>query len=453
MSLPRRLLVLAASSHLPRRTVRLRLSALYGGLFLLSGAALLAMTYLLVRHATGQHLLVLKGTPPTGNLLPGSGESGGPSGTPKQLLAQGRELQAQALHQHNNELNQLLVNSGIALAIMTVASVLLGWFIAGRVLRPLRTMTASTQLISERNLHQRLALSGPEDELKELGDTIDGLLGRLESAFASQQRFVANASHELRTPLAMIRTSLDVATGKPNQISPNVSVLADKLREGLDQADALLESFLMLARAEHGVVAGGGVVSLDEVISAALETRRDAIAEMGIDVHEDAGGVCVRGSETLLSRMVGNVIDNAVRHNVPSGFIRVRAFARNETARLVVENGGARLDEVEVQQLAQPFRRLGAERTGSTKGVGLGLSIVATIAAAHAGRLELHAPTEGGLQVIIELPRAGHDAVPRIGTLRVGADACRSNLDGSSPGGRGADNATENSSSGMRGTA
>jgi hypothetical protein len=186
---------------------------------------------------------------------------------------------------HTIDLPQLLVPSGIALAIMTIASAFLGWWVAGRVLAPLRLMTDTTRQISQTNLHERLALEGPRDELKDLADTIDSLLARLEAAFDAQRLFVANASHELRTPLAMMRTSLDVAIAKPEGVPAQTRALDAGLREDLDRADQLLESFLTLAQAEHGAFTDRGSVSLDGLVTAALHACREAIAANQIVVH------------------------------------------------------------------------------------------------------------------------------------------------------------------------
>src|SRR5690242_11278089 len=223
----------ASPLRLPARTVRLRLTLLYGGLFVASGAALLAITYVLEHRLSG-HIRVTTGPVGAQNPPLGPASNG--------VATRSAEVAPQV---HRDYLHELLVGSGVALAIMAVVSVWLGWLVAGRVLRPLRTMTATTRRISEENLHERLALPGRRDELTALGDTIDGLLGRLEAAFVAQRRFVANASHELRTPLAMIRTSVDVAAGKPGPVPPEVNVLAGKVRRGLDQADRLIESFLV----------------------------------------------------------------------------------------------------------------------------------------------------------------------------------------------------------------
>ena len=269
---------MARRAALPRRTVRLRLTALYGALFLASGAGLLAITNILARswpwpaQARGrgsrwrQGRAPLHGHAPVRVLLPA-------------------QLQAQAAAEHAAALNQLLAESAIALGVMAVVSAVLGWLVAGRVLRPLRAMTAAARAISADDLSGRLAVPGPDDELKDLGDTIDELLDRLETAFGAQRRFAASASHELRTPLAMMRTSLDVATAKPGPVPPELTVLAGKLREGLDQADRLVENLLLLARAQHGASDGQETISLGPLIAGAIEARAGLIASMGLHVR------------------------------------------------------------------------------------------------------------------------------------------------------------------------
>jgi signal transduction histidine kinase len=373
--------------HVPSgSSVRLRLTALYGSLFLISGAVLLTITYLLVKNVTSPGHIIS-----SPNLHPQ---------TPN------RGHLPTAASQHFVDLHQLLVQSGIALAIMTVISAVLGWIVAGRVLAPLRTITAATRRISEENLHDRLAMAGPRDELTALADTIDGLLARLEAAFDAQRLFVANASHELRTPLALMRTTLDVAVAKPDGVPPQVRALDAELRDGLDHADRLLDSFLVLARAQHGTLTDQSPVAVDRIITAALATRAEAIAEKQIQLQTALAPIRVTGSELLLTRMIENVIENAVRHNHRNGLVHIAYEVDGDVARLVVDSGGPVLDQHNVTQLAQPFRRLGAERTRSQNGVGLGLSIVAAVAAAHGGSLELQARPQGGLRVQITLPGA-----------------------------------------------
>jgi hypothetical protein len=326
------------------------------------------------------------------------------------LQAQLQNLQAQAASQpgQGGLSRQLLIASLIALAIMTVISVALGWLVAGRALRPVREMTAAAQRISEDSLNERLALHGPKDELKELGDTIDGLLERLEVAFNAQRRFVANASHELRTPLTTMRAALDVALAKPEPAPPQTVALAGRLRTELDRIDRLLEAFLVLARAQHRSMPGQAVLPLDYIVGSSLADQAAAIRAMDLTVQDTSGqgGAWVAGSQALLSRMVENVIDNAVCHNTPGGWISITTGARGGGARLVVENGGQVLDPRQVAELTQPFRRLEADRIGTDKGSGLGLSIVAAIAEAHGGTLDLLARPGGGLRVCVELPAA-----------------------------------------------
>jgi signal transduction histidine kinase len=300
------------------------------------------------------------------------------------------------------QVHRFLVESGIALALMSVVSIWLGWVMAGRALRPLRSMTASARQISEENLNQRLAVKGPQDEMKDLGDTIDSLLERLETAFDAQRRFVANASHELRTPLAMMRTSVDVAMGKPEPPA-EVRNLAGKLEEGLDQAGQLLEGLLVLARAQQGPLGGTVEASLAALVSDALAANRADIDRMGLAVDDASADVQVMGNGTLLARMVANVIDNAVRHNVAGGAVHIFTELDGDKVRLVVDSGGPVIDDARVRQLGEPFQRLGTDRVADNGGAGLGLSIVRAIATAHGGTLQLRARPQGGLRVVVEL--------------------------------------------------
>ncbi|MEJ8641382.1 ATP-binding protein [Streptomyces sp. MS1.HAVA.3] len=312
---------------------------------------------------------------------------------------------------HAQQNHRLLVGSLIALVVMVGVSLLLGRILAGRVLRPLRLITAATRRISAENLHRRLAVDGPVDEVKELADTVDGLLERLEASFAAQRRFVGNASHELRTPLATMRASLDVAVAKPEPAAQTVA-LADRLRAELDRVDHLLDGFLVLARAQHGALADRTPVSLGELAREALTARAADIAAHALTVDDEGvrPNVWTRGSPALLSRMVENVVDNAIVHNQECGWIRVSTEHTGPETRLVVETGGRVLDQGQVERLTQPFERLGADRTGSEGSSGLGLSIVAAIVAAHGGHLALLARPEGGLCVAASLPAAAPPA-------------------------------------------
>ncbi|WP_319018398.1 sensor histidine kinase [Microbispora sitophila] len=370
-------------------SVGLRFTILYTGVFLMSGIGLLALTFLLAGGGGA--------SAPAGRQPPAGGRLG-------EMHQQVRHLQEQLAEVNAQHSRQLLVGSLLALTVMAVVSVLVGRVLARRVLRPLRVITEATRRISADNLDQRLGVSGPADEVKDLADTIDGLLGRLEASFAAQRRFVANASHELRTPLATMRASVDVAVAKPG-VAPQTLALGDRLRTQLDRVDQLLDGFLVLARARHGALAGAAEVDVARLVAQAVSDRSAGIAARRLSVTEDLrDGMPIRGDAALLSRMVGNVVDNAVVHNEEDGWIRVETFREGTEVRLVVQTGGRVLDQRDVDRLAQPFERLGVDRTGSENGSGLGLSIVAAIAAAHGGRLELLARPEGGLRVSIALP-------------------------------------------------
>ena len=372
-------------------TVGLRFTILYAVVFLISGIGLLALTFLL----SGGKVTTVA---PTQNPTPDSGLA--------QAQQRIRELQGQLAEVNEHRSQQLLIGSLLALFVMAVVSLLVGRALARRVLRPLRLITTATRHISADNLDQRLAVGGPADEVKDLADTIDGLLERLEASFAAQRRFVANASHELRTPLATIRASLDVAAAKPGA-AQQTRALADRLRTQLDQVDQLLGGLLVLARAQHGALADPAEIDLSDLVARAVAGRGTEIAAKRLSVTQDlAPGLGIRGDAALLSRLVENVVDNAVTHNEQLGWLRVETAREGTETRLVVETGGRVLSQQEVDRLAQPFRRLGTDRTGSDDGSGLGLSIVAAIATAHGGRLTMAARPQGGLRVSIALPPA-----------------------------------------------
>jgi two-component system sensor histidine kinase VanS len=387
--------------RLPARTVRLRLTLLYSGLFLLSGAALLAITYLLVRRATRPDLIVA------------GGSAHGPTGPRalKQALANpdvarylhhvAEQQYARVLSRHADDLHQLLIRSGIALAIMTVVSIALGWLVAGRVLRPLRTMTATTRQISERNLDERLALSGPHDELKDLADTIDGLLARLEAHVAEQQRFAANASHELRTPLAVTQTLLDVARSDPNSGDDE---LVDRLHAVNARAIDLTEALLLLSRADQRSFTPEDV-DLSLVAEEATETLLPIAEELGVTVETSVEATPTVGSRALLLQLSTNLVHNAIVHNLPDhGTVWVSTSARPDVVELAVENTGETLAPQLVSTLAEPFLR-GDERVRAEHaGVGLGLAIVESIAQAHDGSLTLAPRAAGGLRATVRIP-------------------------------------------------
>ncbi|WP_239137506.1 sensor histidine kinase [Sphaerisporangium rufum] len=368
-------------------TAQARFTALYAAVFLLSGTGLLGLTILL-----------------SGGSMTSVAPAGRPPGAQSELAAAQQHIQVlqdQLAGVHEQQSRRLLAGSLVALTVMAVVSVALGRVLARRVLRPLRLITGATRRISADSLDRRLAVTGPADEVKELADTIDGLLERLEASFTAQRRFVANASHELRTPLATMRASLDVAVAKRDP-APSTVALAGRLRAQLDRVDHLLDGFLVLARAQHGPPAGVAPVDLAVLAGAALRERTAEVAAKRLAVAVDLPSeMTTWGSPALLARLVDNVVDNAVAHNEEGGWIRIAGLADGRRTVFTVETGGRVFDQREVDRLAQPFERLGAERTGSS---GLGLSIVAAVAAAHGGRLELAARPEGGLRVSISLP-------------------------------------------------
>ncbi|MFE7106808.1 sensor histidine kinase [Streptomyces sp. NPDC057575] len=373
-------------------TVGRRFTILYATGFLGSAIVLLALTYLM---SGGRVSGVAPEQPPAGPLDVAAAEQ------------QIQDLERRLADVHAQQNHRLLVGSLIALLVMAGVSLLLGRILAGRVLRPLRLITAATRRISAENLDQRLAVTGPVDEVKELADTVDGLLERLEASFVAQRRFVGNASHELRTPLATMRASLDVAAAKPEPAAQTVA-LVGRLRTELDRVDHLLDGFLVLARAQHGTLADRTPVSLGELAREALTGRAGDITAKKLTVDDDAVGrdAWTPGSRALLSRMVENMVDNAIVHNQQRGWIRVATERDGTGTHFVVETGGRVLDQAQVDRLTQPFQRLGADRTGPEGSSGLGLSIVAAIVAAHGGRLTLLARPEGGLRVAAAMPTA-----------------------------------------------
>ncbi|HEX4702279.1 MAG TPA: ATP-binding protein [Pseudonocardiaceae bacterium] len=396
------------AARLPRRTIRLRLTLLYGTLFVVAGAALLAITYALAYGTLGP---VTSGTVSSdGQFFIGTTSGGAIAGgppdsqlalTPNQL---GQSLQAQAEAQRAADLRQLLIVSLIALLIMAALSVALGWLVAGRALHPLRAMTGKAQQISEVNLHERLAVAGPNDELKELGDTFDGLLGRLDTAFAAQKRFVANASHELRTPLTLQRAMLEVALADPAADTDSLRAVCHRVLATGEAQERMIEALLTLARSQRGLDLRQPV-DLATVVTDVLTTYRPGPAVTA----EPARTV---GDRRLVERLVANLVDNAVHHNVPDGWVTVHTGTVHGRPMLRVANGGPMIPVHRVGALFQPFLRL-SERTGNADGHGLGLSIVAAIANAHGADIAATANPTGGLTVTVTFPAIGvlHSAV------------------------------------------
>ncbi|HXA61839.1 MAG TPA: HAMP domain-containing sensor histidine kinase [Streptosporangiaceae bacterium] len=389
--------------HLRPRTVRLRLTLLYGALFAASGAVLLAITYLLVSQSTGSLYLLSDGTPRYGtgrSLFRGDQ-------VPQQMRGLAQQLRDQAVRQHAAELHYLLVQSGIALAIMVVTSIALGWLVAGRVLRPLRTMTSTIQHISARNLHERVAVQGPRDELKDLADTVDGLLGRLETALDAQKRFVANAAHELRTPLTLEHALLEEMLTDRGATLTSFRSTFGRLLANSEQQARLLEALLTLAGTERGLNRQGpfDLASLAEKV---LLSSRPEIDRRGLQIDSLVAPARMSGDSSLVERLVANLLDNAMGYNVPGGRVEIATGTRAGRAVITVANTGPVVPPEQVDRLFEPFQRLG--RAAGDGHHGLGLSIVRAIATAHDATLTAHARPGGGLALEVTFPclPAGH---------------------------------------------
>jgi signal transduction histidine kinase len=386
--------------RLPRRTARLRLTLLYGGLFLVSGTVLLAITYVLAR-TTGLFAHV---SPPS------TSDAGRRHVVSGQIFGSLSHLPAQANALHAADLHRLLVLSVTALAVMTVLSVALGWVVAGQVLGRLRTITTAARDISASNLHRRLALPGPDDEFKQLGDTLDELFGRLEASFEAQQasyeaqrRFVANASHELRTPLALERTLLQVALANPRAPAEALRSTCEELLQVGGQQQRLIDALLTLASSERGL-AHREPFDLADAVADALLAAQPEIERSGVGIVTTIGPAPVMGDPDLATRLAANLIDNAARHNVPGGRIELTVRTRQGRAVLAVANTGPVIPSAEVGRLLQPFQRLSPAHGHHENGHGLGLSIVAAITHSHGATLNACARTEGGLDITISFP-------------------------------------------------
>ncbi|WP_433221206.1 sensor histidine kinase [Microtetraspora malaysiensis] len=392
-----------ARPHLPRRTVRLRLTLLYGGLFLISGAVLLAITYVLVRHAVmGQAVRSVR------SFIPAPGNVPSPDVPPFGKLRSVELLPAQlqqALELQRAEvLDQFLNNSVIALALMSVISVVLGWIVAGRILRRLRTIVATAREISATDLHRRLAFDGPADEIKALGDTFDGLLARLEASFQAQRRFVANASHELRTPLTRQRALGQVALSDPMPTVESLREAHEEILAAGAQQERLIEALLTLSRGQAGIEARHAF-DLARLGEDVVDARRAEARRRGAAIRSSFGAAPAAGHRPLAERLVMNLVDNALRHNTLPGWVEVETRTADGHAVLTISNSGPPVPPDAVERLFQPFQRLGTARTEHTDGLGLGLSIVHAIATAHDAAVTAIPRPEGGLTVTVTFPR------------------------------------------------
>jgi signal transduction histidine kinase len=298
--------------------------------------------------------------------------------------------------------------AGLGLGTLLAAG--LGWAVSRRVLRPLTAVTTAAQAASQENLGQRLALAGPPDELKELADTFDAMLARLEAAFASQRRFVANASHELRTPLTEMRTLIDVTTAKPAASTAQLEPALAAIGAAVDKSEELIEALLTLARSDRGP-GPAETVDLPTAVEDAIDLIGPAAKARQIQIGTALQDAQVTGDRVLLERLVSNLIDNAVKHNVTGGWVRASTKTGTGIAEITVSNGGEHIPADQVPGLFEPFRRLSG-RTGTRPGTGLGLSIVASVANAHGGHAQAHARPDGGLDVQITLPATANEHRP-----------------------------------------
>lgn len=372
----------------PQRTVRLRLTAWYGGLFLLSGAALLAVAYgLAVQAFVGNTAAnALCQAPGTGCHTIGA-----------------QQARAIAVQEHASVLSELVSRSALALVLMAVLSVAVGWFIAGQALRPLRTITTAARQISAASLSERLALAGPRDELTELADTFDGLLARLEAAFNAQRQFIANAAHELRTPLARQRVISQVALADPGATIESLRAAHERALASGGQQQQLIDALLILARGQAGLDKRESF-DLADVVGQVLAARRSEAEERNLALHAVLSPAPAAGSRRLAERMAANLIDNALRHNLPGGQIEVVTGPRDSCAVVSVANTGPTISVAVVDGLFQPFQRLAADRTSRSDGLGLGLSIVQAIADAHNATITARPQPGGGLIIEVTFP-------------------------------------------------
>jgi signal transduction histidine kinase len=407
--------LLRSALRAPRRTVRLRLTILFAMLFLVSGAGLLTITYLLVSSATGE---VVVGTNPDGSNFVVSSKARTKASAPKIVATKGKpglnvtaqQLKKQAerdrlvaVRQRDVALHELFTKSGIALALMAAVSVLLGWLFAGRVLRPLRTITERAREISASNLNERVALAGPDDELTQLADTFDDLLGRLEASFTAQRQFVANAAHELRTPLTRAQTVGEVALADPAATVDSLRASHARVLAAGRQQERLIEALLTLARSERGLDEREPF-DLAAVTATMLHARQREAERRHLYVHATLEPAQTAGDPRLAERLVANLLDNALRYNQPHGRIDVTTTAKAGQAVLSVANSGPPIPPEEVERLFRPFQRLGADRTDQSDGLGLGLAIVHAIASAHHATLSAHAQPGGGLDIEVGFP-------------------------------------------------
>jgi len=385
----------------PQPTLRVRLTLLYASLFTLCGAIVVAVSYTLVAR------LGTRGQPSSsvgvqaGFAARCRSEQLSAHPDPRILakcVSYFRQLGAQG--QRDLTLSHLLQYSLITVAVVIALAALLGWIAAGRALRPVHLITAAARAASEHNLSGRVAPTGPRDELRELAETFDEMLGRLQAAFEGQQRFIANASHELRTPLAVMRATIDVVLGNPDSTPGDLRGMAADIRAAVDHAEHLIGALLILARNERGLT-----VREEVDLSVAAEDVLDTAGLGGRRMHSTLEPAVISGDPVLAERLIANLIDNAVRYNHAAGDIWISTRTLAGSSQLIVANTGSVISLEDAGRIFQPFQRL-SDRT-SQDGFGLGLAIVASIAAIHGGTATARPRNDGGLSVTVTIPSAG----------------------------------------------
>jgi signal transduction histidine kinase len=384
-------------SHRPRLTVRARLTLLYIGLFAVCGAIVVTVSYVLVARLQPQGQ---SQQAPASFLARCRSEQLSTHPNARVLVKCNAYFQLQgAEHQRDLTLSHLLEYSLITLGVVIALAAILGWLAAGRALRPVHRITAAARAASEHNLSARVALRGPRDELHELAETFDEMLDRLEAAFEGQQRFIANASHELRTPLAVMRATVDVVLDNPASTPADLRGMAADIRTAVDHAEHLIAALLILARNERGLTVHEQIdlatIAEDVLDSADLLDRR---------LHPALEPAVISGDPMLLERLVANLVDNAVRYNSAAGDVWVSTHTITDESHLTVTNTGPRINGADAERIFQPFQRLN-DRT-SHEGFGLGLTIVASIAAIHGGTAAARPRNEGGLSITVTIPTA-----------------------------------------------
>ncbi|HEX4011580.1 MAG TPA: HAMP domain-containing sensor histidine kinase [Solirubrobacteraceae bacterium] len=394
--------------RLSPRSARVRLTLLYGGMTMLLGTAILALVYLLSYHSAQVATVTTAISGRKRGSPPGS-VAAFPVGALHRLVQVPAPDHTIAVDQRNSDFSHLLEILWVGLALTTLGSAVIGWFAAGRVLRPLRKITSTAQTISAGSLNQRLALAGPDDEFKRLGDTLDALLARLEASFDAQRRFVANASHELRTPLTAERTMLQVALADPDMTVDSLRATCEELLVAGVEQERLLEALLTLTSSERGV---DHVEPLDlATIADTVLRSRDAQARArGLSVQTSLRPAPAGGDPALVRRLIDNLLDNAIDHNIPGGEVTIATAVVGTTAVISVANTGPPIPADQIDRLFDPFQRLDGRSARDDGHHGLGLSIVRAIATAHDARLSAHARPAGGLAVTVSFPAASASA-------------------------------------------